>query len=279
MSIEQVIQLTQRPRLYRAGTHQLWTDEHIARQMLQVHLDPDDDGASRRHRVIDSTVDWLEATVLSSGPARVLDLGCGPGLYSQRLAVRGHDVTGIDISENSIEYARRAAQEAQLPIEYRLGDYTSLDLGSGYDVAILIYCDFCALTDRGRGQLLLNVHSALKPRGRFVFDVSTEALVKRKSVGRSWYHEPGGFWAPEPYLALEETHHYAEDRVLLDQAVILTQSNEVRSYHIWHRYFSEPEITQLLGGHGFSRLEFEHDLLPEDSEEFGNVMFCLARRD
>jgi predicted TPR repeat methyltransferase len=45
--------------------------------------------------------------VLQSEPQRILDLGCGPGLYTQRLASLGHTCVGIDISPASIAYARR----------------------------------------------------------------------------------------------------------------------------------------------------------------------------
>ena len=47
---------------------------------------------------------------------RVIDFGCGPGLYATRLAQKGAFVTGIDFSENSINYARTAAMEKGLSI-------------------------------------------------------------------------------------------------------------------------------------------------------------------
>src|ERR1700743_652674 len=39
--------------------------------------------------------------------SRVLDLACGRGRFSRMLAAKGFDVTGIDLSNNSIEYARQ----------------------------------------------------------------------------------------------------------------------------------------------------------------------------
>ncbi len=63
-------------------TPEFWDDPHISAQMLRHHLDPMSPAASRTHAFIDRSVDWLCA-VLGLGPSsRVLDLGCGPGLYA-----------------------------------------------------------------------------------------------------------------------------------------------------------------------------------------------------
>jgi len=43
---------------------------------------------------------------------KLLDLGCGPGVESKRLADLGANVVGIDLSENSLKIARRHAPEA-----------------------------------------------------------------------------------------------------------------------------------------------------------------------
>jgi 2-polyprenyl-6-hydroxyphenyl methylase/3-demethylubiquinone-9 3-methyltransferase len=49
----------------------------------------------------------------------VLDIGCGGGLLSEPLARLGASVVGIDPSETNIEAARRHADLADLPIDYR----------------------------------------------------------------------------------------------------------------------------------------------------------------
>jgi SAM-dependent methyltransferase len=87
-----------RPVLFARHSAPFWDDPHISRQLLAAHLDPRTDAASRRPDTIDRSVAWL-ANQLELRPFnRVLDLGCGPGLYAERLAGLGLSVTGVDIS-------------------------------------------------------------------------------------------------------------------------------------------------------------------------------------
>lgn len=103
----------------------MWTDPYISRQLLDIHLNPDLDLASRKMNTIETTIEWI---LYRSGKdhLNILDLGCGPGLYSQRLSQKGHHVTGIDFSATSIMHAASAAKENRLDIEYRQQDYLEL---------------------------------------------------------------------------------------------------------------------------------------------------------
>jgi 2-polyprenyl-3-methyl-5-hydroxy-6-metoxy-1,4-benzoquinol methylase len=50
---------------------------------------------------------WIHEHLLEGKPSSILDLGCGPGFYSHRLAARGHRCHGIDFGPASIEYAQQ----------------------------------------------------------------------------------------------------------------------------------------------------------------------------
>jgi 2-polyprenyl-3-methyl-5-hydroxy-6-metoxy-1,4-benzoquinol methylase len=77
--------------------------------MLAEHLTQAHDRASRRSTIIDQHTAWIHETLLQWQPATILDLGCGPGLYSNRLAALGHTCVGIDYSPASIAYAQKQA--------------------------------------------------------------------------------------------------------------------------------------------------------------------------
>ena len=68
----------------------------------------------------------------------ILDLGCGGGLVCEALAKAGASVVGIDVSEMSVEVAKRHALKSQLAIEYRHehAEQTSQSDAQRYDVVI-----------------------------------------------------------------------------------------------------------------------------------------------
>lgn len=142
--------------------------------MLEAHLDPDWDAASRKITTIDASVQWFSEDIFPEKNINILDLGCGPGLYASRLAKLGYSVTGIDYFQRSINYAREVAREENLKIKYIYQDYLTIDFKVEFDVIMLIFCDFGALTNEERDVLLKIIYNALKPGGLFIFDVFTD---------------------------------------------------------------------------------------------------------
>lgn len=138
------------PALYERTDAAFWDDEHISRGMLAAHLDPEFEGASRSFAFMDRSVDWICATAPPATHPRLLDLGCGPGLYAERFARAGYAVTGVDLSPRSLDHARRSANEQGLAIDYRCRNYLELDLDGSFDIAVMIYCDYGALSSDER---------------------------------------------------------------------------------------------------------------------------------
>jgi SAM-dependent methyltransferase len=79
-------------------------------------------------------------------------------------------VIGVDFSKRSIAYAK--SQDAKT--EYICKNYLELDYNAIFDAAVLVYCDFAALTPDERGALTEKVYKALKLGGAFILDVFTE---------------------------------------------------------------------------------------------------------
>ena len=153
LDLERLRRLAERPSLFAPHEAPFWDDPHISKGMLAAHLDPEWDSASRPHRVIDREVGWIVGQLRLPAGASVLDLGCGPGLYCERLHARGLRVTGVDLSPRSIAHARQSAADKSLAIEYVLADYTSLDLEGEFDAALIINLDFAVLPDGPRDRL------------------------------------------------------------------------------------------------------------------------------
>ena len=71
----------------------------------------------------------------------LLDIGCGPGIYAERFTKEGYQVTGIDFSKRSIDYALESALRQELSITYLFQDYLQMNLKKVFDFGTMIYCD------------------------------------------------------------------------------------------------------------------------------------------
>lgn len=114
------IKILERPPLYAKSKAAFWNDEHISKQMLKAHLEPEFDGASRKLNFIEKSVAWVAELVPSSNYPLLLDIGCGPGIYAEKFSKMNYHVTGIDFSKRSIDYAQKSALCQRLEISYLL---------------------------------------------------------------------------------------------------------------------------------------------------------------
>lgn len=261
-----------RPELYAPSTGKFWDDEHISKGMLQAHLTPDWDAATRKLDFVGRSAEWIASVAPPARFPRLLDLGCGPGIYAERFCRAGYSVTGIDLSRRSIEYAIGQAKVHQSDIRYTCQDYLTIDFESRFDVATLIYCDFGALSTANRRILLKKIHRALKPEGKLILDAFTPALYAAKTERRSWqYNGAGGFWSDKPHLCLDSVYHYDEDTTELRQSVIVTEES-VSCYNIWEHFFSKEALSSETGAAGFRAPVFYGDIAGKAYSEAGDTL-------
>ncbi len=235
-------------------TELLWTDPHIAGEMLRFHLNESSDLASRRAATIDAFVDWLDRRVPLAGRT-IMDLGCGPGLYTARYARRGGLVTGLDFSSNSLAYARKTAEVANLAIDYRRADYLKDAFPGDQDLVTMIYGDYCAMAPDNRRLVLDKVRSSLKPGGIFLFDVFStgmfDALREETTFGSRLMD---GFWASGDYVGFKTTLLYPKDSIGLDRYLVVAPDRTFQVYN-WMQYYTPDAITEEVLSAGFSTVE------------------------
>jgi len=242
-----------------------WHERGFSARMLQEHLSQDHDLASRRAAKIDAQVEWLNQEILPDR-ASVLDLGCGPGFYTSRLAGLGHTCVGIDISPSSIEYARSEATNASLDCTYVLEDLLKADFGSGFDAVLFLYAEFNTFPRREAGQLLLRARQSLKPRGRLVLEVNTEEQVRQLGTAApSWYVSEHGLFADEPHLCLVDCAWDDAARVSAERfTVFCSGSDRADTYVCTTQAYADSEYKELLQSAGFTSVQ--RRLSPADAE-------------
>jgi SAM-dependent methyltransferase len=108
----------------------------------------------------------------------VLDLCCGPGLYTEPLLARGYYVTGVDLSPVMLERAADVCAAWQDRLRLVRADMLDYVEPETFDLALNTFTSFGYLPDPGQNlRVLENVRDSLKPGGRFVLDLVTKETV------------------------------------------------------------------------------------------------------
>lgn len=276
---DELIAINTRPKPFEFSTvAELWTDEHISKGMLEAHLNPDNDAASRKHKTIDKEVNHLISSGVLKPGDKVLDLGCGPGLYSSRLAKKGIKVTGIDISKNSLDYAGHYAAEKGLDIDYRLINFFDIDYSGIFDAVIQVDGELNTFSDGKRDELLAKLRKALRPGGHLIFDVTTRVTRMKEGLKNGWYARNYGFWRPHNHLVLERGFDYPEDNIWLDQYIVL-DSDGVKVYNNWFHDYDLDTIREVIQNAGFDVIETWNDLTGSQYSKDGEWLAIVAKRN
>lgn len=267
-----------KPTLFEKSKTKFWDDPYISQSMLKAHLEPDLEGATRKHDFVKQSVDWISNLLPICRYKRIIDLGCGPGIYAELFHAKGYQVTGMDISDNSIQYAQKTAKERGLDISYKKGDYIQCPIGGEYDLATMIYCDMGVLSHAERKALLRKIFDALAPGGCLLFDVFTPYEYEHRTEFKIWNYEEGGFWREKPYLLLHSLYRYDYDNTFLNQYIVITDK-DVTSYNNWEHTFVIEELEQELREAGFQSLQFYGDAAGTEYTQNSKTICVAARKD
>lgn len=270
---------SKKPGLFEPGETRFWNDPHISKSMLEAHLNPDHDMASQKPETIDREIENLVASGVLKPGDRVLDLGCGPGLYASRLAERGMRVTGVDISQRSLDYATQYAAEKGLAINYRCIDFFDIDYSGEFDAVIQIFGELNTFSDEKRDVLLTKIHKALKTGGLLLFDVSIRTQRIKDGLKNSWYLSDGGFWRPGKHLVLEQGFDYPEHDVWLDQYIVVDENGNVSVYCNWFHDYTPRSISQVLEKAGFNIMHMWNDLTGAPYQEGGDWIAIVGGKN
>ena len=276
---EELERINERPEPFQFYTaSDLWTDEHTSKQMLLFHLNEAIDVSSRNAEFIARSVSWM-ATEFNIGRGyKIADFGCGPGLYATRLAKRGANVTGIDFSKRSIDYAKDVAAREQLNISYVNQNYLEFETEDRFDLVLMIMCDFCALSPTQRKGLLRKFHEILKPSGSVLLDVySLNAFDQKEQVSTYEHRQLDGFWSKEDYYGFLNTFKYEEEKVILDKYTIIEKARTWTVYN-WLQYFSPDALRKEFEVNGFRMEEFYSDVAGKPFSSKSTEFAIVARK-
>jgi SAM-dependent methyltransferase len=249
-----------------------WQNRDFSRRSLQLHLDQSNDVNSRRDSIISRQVRWIHHEILKEKKSSVLDLGCGPGLYMEKLAKLGHHCTGIDISPEVIDYAKsKNFHECR----YYCEDILRFTIDKSFDFVMLNFGWFNNFTKSHGNQLLKNIKKMLKPGGFLLLEILY--LGATQDFGENlpqWHRAEQGIFSDTPYLFLQENQWINEEHRAEVTYYIIKPDKKIECYYQHYQGYEKDELCGMLGTHQLTDFQFFHDLFPED--DFNEDLFFLV---
>ena len=209
-------------------------------------------------------------------PDIVCELGCGTGNISLRLAEKGYETIGIDISADMLSEAKMKAEQNGTDVLFLLQDRREFEL-YGTVNSILCLCDSLNyITDDEDMQQVFNlVNNYLHPGGLFVFDLNTEYKFK-EIYGENTFSE-----TDEDAVYIWENYYDEEERIN-EYYLNFFMKNETGTYdrtqeEHFERAYSLDEIKRFIEKSGM-KFEAAYDAFTfEPVKENSERIYVVAR--
>lgn len=211
-----------------------WLAQHYDRMFgpLRAPLD------AARRRILFQELEEVESAC---------DLACGTGTTAKELVLAGKKVYAVDQSSTMCSLAKAKAGEA---IKVICADMRTFRLPEKVD---LVLCEGDALNHvpikSDLNKVLSAVARALKPGGRFYFDVNNRAGFKRYWTGTVWMEKPG------IVLVMRNGNDHIHDRAWCDVEWFIREGKawQRRRERVEEVCWSDHEIRSSLRDAGFAR--------------------------
>ena len=280
MKLLDLIRRLATPAPWEEGDNIPWNDPDFSERMLKEHLSQVHDAASRRIEKIEEQVEWIHHKVLMGRSTKILDLGCGPGLYSSRLARRGYTCFGIDYSPASIAYAADYASKEKLDCTYLRQDIRQAEYSAGYGLVMLIYGELNVFRPADATSILNKAQRALDSDGVLLLEPHTFAIVRE--IGEqppTWYSAESGLFSDRPHLCLKESFwDPSSDVATIRYLIVDASTGEVTRYAQSLQAYTDAQYHSLLTDCGFNDVEFFPSLIGVQDSTQNALMAIVARK-
>lgn len=199
--------------------------------------------------VVEGRIEWLDQHLGLPSEVAILDIGCGPGLYSHRLAQLGYQVTGIDIADSFLQYGSQKAQPEDLPCRYLNLSMFEMTFEAQFEVVLLINSLARQLTLSELEILLTRVRKALKPGGYLIgeFSIAPPHFSYNKPlIDESIFLMNGSPWSTNFHAWMYRDLIFPSTSERVNHHLIVDLNGHSQEY--WSRFSLYPQsvLTELL---------------------------------
>ncbi len=178
----------------------------------------------------DAEIDLWTKLLGMEPPMKLLDLACGFGRHSNRLAALGYDVVGVDYTSGFLAIARQVADRLGVKVDYRQGDMRQIDFVNQFDRALLLFTSFGYFEDVENLHVLENMLRALTPGGKLGMDIPNRDAVVKDLPADTVIEKPDGLVINR--LSFDTlTGHLYNHRIIIRGSLRKDKPHVVRLYN------------------------------------------------
>lgn len=207
----------------------------------------------------------------------ILELGCGTGSVTRRMAAKGYNMIGIDNSEDMLAIARDVSEDASDNILYLLQDMTEFEL-YGTVNAIISICDCMnyILAENELLKVFKLANNYLEKDGIFIFDMNTEYKYKEildDNVIAENRDEGSFIW---------ENTYYEDDKINEYNLTLYIKDNEDNKYNRfeethYQKAYSVENVIRLIEEAGMKFIKVYDAFTFEEPNENSERVYFVAK--
>jgi SAM-dependent methyltransferase len=191
----------------------------------------------------EAEVDFLEAALECDRGARLLDVPCGNGRHCREFSGRGYRMTGVDISCEYIDGARRSSTD----VEWICDDMRNFTAVEQFDGAYCVGNAFGYLEHEDTVRFVAAIARSLKPGARFVLQAGAAEVVLPRFKEREWY-EIGD-------MIFAEVNEYSAARSCVETKFTFIRDGKTETRPGRQYLYTAAEIQRMLVAAGLRILE------------------------
>lgn len=186
--------------------------------------------------------------------SKILDLCCGIGRHSMRLAELGYKVVGLDISSDFLKNAVEKSSRKGLSIEWINEDMRDIPFENKFDLVFVMFGAWGFFDeDHENYAVFTAVNKALKMNGHFILDFLNRDWIMRHFQPAYWVERETGYY-------LEKRQFDNLKGRLNTENIFVKRDGQLLKWETSIRAFTLQEIIKSLESEGFSVCNVYGDL-------------------